>query len=849
MKDRLLALMLMLCCLVPMSAVRADDPNAFSDDIEANSEREIHNALISKQERKTRADRLVLQGNRLMELRRYEEARETYNQALQLDYDNAQARAKLEEVRRYLPSLPQDTRVIIESDMERAKIYNQEQDVEAQANYSIAEQAYTEAEGLFSANADDVAVTKVLRTLNDARRNLALTAIKLKSLPATVDTSGLHKQSVALEAKVNALMQRAEARKQDLVILQARDHAASEKAIYDQRDVFRINTLLSRAHQYVEQRQYEEAMATTKEILLLDPVHEEATALLKEIRTKQLDYNSKKQSEAAIEERKRVLEEIAANAVPAVKVIEYPANWNALTERNRISAEDEGTGIEEWRLDIMKKLQEPISFQFDEQPLADVVRFLQNYTGINFILDVVDSGAAPVEGEEGAEGEPTGTAAKTVTLEAHGMRLENALRWIMISTGLDYQIKDEAIRISPKSRITGTWSTRVYDVSDIADGVNDAESIDVTGDDDDDDDDDDNDNTTNTEDEIKLDDIIKQLSPTFEGGQGMARLSGNSLVVYQTDDIHKTIEITLAQLRAAQAIQVAVTTRFLTLRDDFWEQFSSSFGDFSNSLSSSASSGTEKRSFSGTWNNNGMGGIISIMGANIGTTVSPSAGLSASVAQSGWLGSIQSQWFVRLVKENACADELFAPHLIVYNNRQAWIQLDTRIPYISNYNASGSTQDPVISYVTEGTKLQIRPTVSADKRYVTVNVEANVSRVLAMGTAVQRSTTTIANNNNNTPGTTAPEPAVTELPIELPTTFIHQTQTYATMPDGGSILISGLAINIDMRAKSGVPIVSDVPVLGNIFSNRVNQKEKRNFVIMVNARMYLLDEEEARLSR
>jgi general secretion pathway protein D len=69
------------------------------------------------------------------------------------------------------------------------------------------------------------------------------------------------------------------------------------------------------------------------------------------------------------------------------------------------------------------------------------------------------------------------------------------------------------------------------------------------------------------------------------------------------------------------------------------------------------------------------------------------------------------------------------------------------------------------------------------------------------------------------------------------------------VPDGGSIVIAGLGVNINMKGRNGIPLLSDVPILGKFFSNDTSQSEKRNYMILVNARMILLDEEEAKLDR
>ena len=807
---------------------------------------EVRNQLIDLQRRKVEAEELVRQGDKLISLKQYADARVAFEQALALDRDNAQARQKLEDVRRFLPSDVLGAKDLVEADVQVGRIQEDMHHVESRAYYSQAEQAYQDAERLVTETASEEDLSKALEHLREAEDAIARTWIKIKSLPTRVDSTEIRNETVELEKKIQSLAARAQVRRQNVVLKQALDVRQREIARVDEMDAYKINTLLTLANKHVERKQFNEARLTVQEIIKIDPVNQEAQALQALIRDTEFEYRRTQLNEKAVEERLSVLEQIAQDAVPAVRQLEYPANWSELRDRVQARSQSDVGSAEEWRIAIQKKLQEPISFNFTETPLPAVLRWLSDYKGINIndFSGVAQTGGGEGGGEFGG-GEAGGSdSIPPVTLQVKGMRLENALRWIMESTKLTYKIENEAINITRVKDAKGELVTRVYDVADIASAVKDARSIDVTTEGDNADDDEDT--TEDAGEEIKLEKIIEQLSPTFQGGsEALVRQVGNTLVVVQTEDVHKLIEQTLSQLRAAQAIQVAVTARFLTLRDDFWEQFSSSFGDFSNSLNRSNYNGQHTSTYNGTWSNNPMSGIISIMGSNIGSTSDGSSGLSATIMQTGWLGDIQSQWFLKMLKESSRADELFAPHLIVYNNARAWIQIDTRVPYISGYEAVDDTYNPNVSYTAEGTRLQIRPTVSSDKRFITVNIEANVSKLIAMGSAVQRATTT-------TPATTVDgvaTEAVTELPIDLPTTFVHQTQTYATMPDGGSILISGLAINVNLRGRTGVPLASDLPVVGNMFSNRIQQKEKRNFAIMVNARMYLLEEEEARLSR
>ena len=85
------------------------------------------------------------------------------------------------------------------------------------------------------------------------------------------------------------------------------------------------------------------------------------------------------------------------------------------------------------------------------------------------------------------------------------------------------------------------------------------------------------------------------------------------------------------------------------------------------------------------------------------------------------------------------------------------------------------------------------------------------------------------------------------LPIQFPVLQITKVRTTATIPDGGILLIGGLMQEIKFKATTGVPFLSNIPVLGRLFRWDVEDTEKRNMVIMVTARILMFDEEERKL--
>jgi hypothetical protein len=107
--------------------------------------------------------------------------------------------------------------------------------------------------------------------------------------------------------------------------------------------------------------------------------------------------------------------------------------------------------VPEWKKRVYQQLEKKVSFDFVDTPLADVVAFLQNLTGVNMVLD-----PASVQGQD-----------VPVTLKVSDMRLGAAVDWILRLASLSYTLRDEAVFISSKAGIKEAEALRIYDVRDL----------------------------------------------------------------------------------------------------------------------------------------------------------------------------------------------------------------------------------------------------------------------------------------------------------------------------------------------------------------------------------------------
>ena len=121
--------------------------------------------------------------------------------------------------------------------------------------------------------------------------------------------------------------------------------------------------------------------------------------------------------------------------------IKYAKNFKDLTrERLRMNARLE-VKKDPKVLAIEAKLKDPISLNMDKQPLSEAITFLQNYTGLNIVLD------PKALNDEGL------TSASPVSLTVNNVQLKTALKLLLRPLGLTYKVEDEVLLItSPQAR-------------------------------------------------------------------------------------------------------------------------------------------------------------------------------------------------------------------------------------------------------------------------------------------------------------------------------------------------------------------------------------------------------------
>jgi type II secretory pathway component GspD/PulD (secretin) len=71
-------------------------------------------------------------------------------------------------------------------------------------------------------------------------------------------------------------------------------------------------------------------------------------------------------------------------------------------------------------------------------------------------------------------------------------------------------------------------------------------------------------------------------------------------------------------------------------------------------------------------------------------------------------------------------------------------------------------------------------------------------------------------------------------------------QTTVTVPDQGTILLGGQRLTTEQEVESGVPVISKIPILNRLFSNRIETREEQTLLILLKPTILIQNELEER---
>jgi len=231
----------------------------------------------------------------------------------------------------------------------------------------------------------------------------------------------------------------------------------------------------------------------------------------------------------------------------------------------------------------------------------------------------------------------------------------------------------------------------------------------------------------------------------------------------------------------------------------------------------------------------GIGAGIATGGAAGATLVAAAAGNIPSGLNIGVLGnSITYQGqsypglgaFIHALSTMDNINILSHPHLLTMNNEEAEITVGENIPYTTSTRVD-TAGNPINSYDYRdvGVKLKIKPTINKDG-FVYLNIQQEVTKVVSAIVST---------------GATSQIPA--------PTTLKRSTKTIVGVRDSQTIVISGLIQDDVTSTDSGIPFLSSIPILGYLFGYKTKKYDKTNLLVFITPRIIYNSQQIEEISR
>ena len=166
---------------------------------------------------------------------------------------------------------------------------------------------------------------------------------------------------------------------------------------------------------------------------------------------------------------------------------------------------------------------------------------------------------------------------------------------------------------------------------------------------------------------------------------------------------------------------------------------------------------------------------------------------------------------VRALNEDADAEFLANPRVVTADNQQATIEI-TRNQPVPQLNFNEQTATAVFGGFLDkkfGNKLVVRPSVNKDN-FITLAVKPEISNKVADATF-------------EFAGATVASPIIDTRTLD----------SNVLIRSGDTLAIGGLLQDEVTKARSKVPILGDIPVLGYLFQEKLNARVKRNLLVFV----------------
>ena len=293
-------------------------------------------------------------------------------------------------------------------------------------------------------------------------------------------------------------------------------------------------------------------------------------------------------------------------------------------------------------------------------------------------------------------------------------------------------------------------------------------------------------------------------SQSTTGGQIQADAATNSLIISAPEPQYRQLRAVIDKLDARRA-QVYVESLIAEVNDDkaaeFGIQWQGALGN----------KGDNNIGLLGTNFSIGGTNILTLAAQAAAGTATPSTGLNLGVANQT-NGVYVLGFLARFLQTNDAGNVLSTPNLLTLDNEEAKIVIAENVPFVTgqftNTGAGGTTGSvnpfQTIERKDVGITLKVKPQIS-ENGTVKLTIYQEVSSV-KLGT---------------------------EKSANGPTTNKRSIESNVLVQDGSIVVLGGLLTDGYAGNAQQIPLLGDIPFLGNLFKGEARSRKKSNLMVFL----------------
>ena len=720
---------------------------------------------------------------------------------------------------------------------------------ESIVNDSIVQADQFMAQGDYASARDQIG--GAIRVVNDDQYRLYLEGELYKRLMQRLNEAST--RIGAAEAARNKQLE--EQKRQDAAAEQERIRTQAEE---DRQR--RIDELMVRARAHWKRQQYEAALGQLEALLVIDSLNDDALTMKDMV--EDMIYYRKQLEQQKLDKRQTADIKLSTDeaAIPYADEITYPKDWREIIQKPT-RRPDEPFQLDAANSEVYNQLDQTVD-------LSGITRD----TPANEAFEILRSAVQPPlnlvvlwrDLEENVGIDPASPVQFDGPASARlGTALDSMLRAIsdplVPDNPVEYVVNRGVVTVATRDGLPRTkLETRVYDVSDLvsppASGMSGGmmggmmggmgggmmtsyQSMSMA---------------------YGLRDLIEQsIEPDSwydlsETGQGTITIypteSPKKLAISATPEVHKQIDVLLDQLRMSLGHQVSIEARYLVVTENFLEDIGLDLDmqyDFGGKLGIVG--------FAQGSSTVSAPAVASGITGNLGNITNENPSASITGGYGSVLDDLQVTFLLRATQARTDSKSLAAPKVTVLSGEQATFSLWDSIswalppnetqgitPTSSGTSTTTTTTTQNMGYIPVGSTLYVTPTITKDKKYVLLNIQTMQSDLLRFAKhAVEQE----ADDDDSSDDSGDANNVVTTH-IEMPETQTASVSTRVSVPDRGTLLLGGHKLASQVDKEAGVPVLSKIPIIGALFSNRSHVRDQKILLILVKPTIILQEETE-----